>query len=400
MDVADIPRLVVSLAFVLGAAKAGGYLAGKARLPPVLGEIGAGLLLGNLALAGVSRLDYLKTDPGIDFAARIAVILLLFHASVESTIGEMRRLGVPALLIALSGIAGSFLATWSVTRLLLRDAAPPAQVFAAASLSATSVGVTARVFRDLGHAKSATAHLILAAAVFDDVFALLILAVLGASGAILVVLLKAAVFLVGGLAVGAFVSPRLLSVASQSMSIVLLTAALAFCFAMAWLSSLFGLAPIIGAFAAGVAVEEWHYKDFVSRKEKTLDDLITPLASWVVPIFFVVIGIRTDLSGLMRPAVLTLAAALTVAAIAGKQLCALGAAGAQSTVDRIAVGLGMMPRGEVTLIFANLGLTLVVAGRPLVSADTFLALVVAVIATTIVTPVALKWRLSTARRRS
>jgi len=398
--VVEIPGLVLSLALVLAAAKAGGYLAGKAHLPPVLGELGAGLLLGNLALAGVSRLDYLKTDPGIDLAARIAVILLLFHASVESTIGEMRRLGGPALLIALTGIAGSFAATWTVARLLLPDAAPLAQVFAAASLSATSVGVTARVFRDLGCAKSSSAHLILAAAVFDDVFALLILAVLGATGAIPVVLLKAAIFLVGGLAIGAFVSPRLLSVASRSMAIVLLTAALAFCFAMAWLSSLFGLAPIIGAFAAGVAVEEWHYKDFITRKEKTLDDLITPLASWVVPIFFVTIGIRTELSGLARPRVVMLAAALTAAALIGKQLCALGARSASATVDRIAVGLGMMPRGEVTLIFANLGLTLVAAGRPLVSADTFLALVVTVIATTIVTPVALKWRLSTARRRS
>jgi Kef-type K+ transport system membrane component KefB len=219
----------------------------------------------------------------------------------------MRRLGGPALLIALTGAAGSFAATWAVARLLLPDAAPSAQVFVAASLSATSVGVTARVFRDLGVASSGTAHLILAAAVFDDVFALLILAVLGASGAIPVVLLKAAVFLVGGLAIGAFVSPRLLSVASRSMSIVLLTAALAFCYAMAWLSSLFGLAPIIGAFAAGVAVEEWHY-GLHHEAEKTLDDLIAPLASWVVPIFFVVIGLHTDLSGLARPPVVTLAA--------------------------------------------------------------------------------------------
>src|SRR5205814_558435 len=87
VEIVDVPRLVLSLAFVLAAAKAGGYLAGKAGLPPVLGELGAGLLVGNLTLAGVSRLDYLKTDPGIDLAARIAVILLLFHASVESTVG-------------------------------------------------------------------------------------------------------------------------------------------------------------------------------------------------------------------------------------------------------------------------------------------------------------------------
>ena len=118
--------------------------------------------------------------------------------------------------------------------------------------------------------------------------------------------------------------------------------------------------------------------------------------------FFVVVGIRTDLSGLGRPGVIALAAGLTAAAIAGKQLCALGAAAAGDGVDRFAIGLGMMPRGEVTLIFANLGLTMVVAGQPVISADTFLALVATVMATTMVTPIALKWRLgiSTAQRQS
>src|SRR5205823_2213850 len=167
-----------------------------------------------------------------------------------------------------------------------------------------------------------------------------------------------------GVAVGMFVSPRLLSLASRSLAIVLLATALAFCFAMAWLASLFGLAPIVGAFAAGLAVEEWHYQDFINRRERTLDDLITPLASWLVPIFFVVVGIRTDLSGLAKPGVIALAAGLTLAAIVGKQLCAAGVVGRHAAVDRVAVGLGMMPRGEVTLIFASLGLGLTAAGQP------------------------------------
>ena len=258
------------------------------------------------------------------------------------------------------------------------------------------------MLKDLGRARSVTAQAILAAAVIDDVLALIVLAVMSGAGSIPVVLIKASVFLVGGLAVGMFVSPRLLSLASRSMAIVLLGAALAFCFAMASLAGLFGLAPLVGAFAAGLAVEDWHYRDFIQRRERTLDDLLAPLASWLVPVFFVVIGLRTGLSGLSRPSVVILAAGLTIAAVVGKQLCALGAALVRGPVDRRAVALGMMPRGEVTLVFANLGAGIIVAGQPVIGQDSFLALVLTVIATTVVTPLALKQRLgtSTVRRRS
>jgi Kef-type K+ transport system membrane component KefB len=179
-------------------------------------------------------------------------------------------------------------------------------------------------------------------------------------------------------------------------------AAVVFCLVLSTCAQLAGLAPIVGAFAAGLAVEEWHYRDFIDRRERTLDDLLMPLASWLVPVFFVVIGIRTDLSGVRNPDVLVLAGALTIAAIAGKQLCALGAASAGRQVDRIVVALAMMPRGEVTLIFANLGAGMLIAGRPVIGSDTFLALVITVIATTVITPLALRWRLgvSTARHRS
>lgn len=385
---------VAAVALVIAAAQAGGVVAARLRQPRVLGELAAGLAIGSLSLFGVHRLEFLKTDPAVDAVSRAAVIVLMFQASLESTIGEMKKLGAAALLVAVCGVAGSFVAALLALHLLLASAAGFVQMFVAASLIATSVGITARVFRDLGHSRSTTAHLILAAAVFDDVLALVVLAVMSGSGSVPLVIVKASAFLVGGLTIGKFVSPRLLSLASRSMAPVLLGAALAFCFAMAWLASLFGLAPIVGAFAAGLAVEHSHYHDFITRRERTLDDLLAPLASWLVPVFFVVIGIRTDLSGLMRPAVLVLAAALTAAAIMGKQLCAIGARAARGQVDRVAVALGMMPRGEVTLIFANLGAAIVVAGRPVIDGDTFLALVITVIATTLLTPLALKWRLS------
>jgi Kef-type K+ transport system membrane component KefB len=392
--------MIGAVAIVIAAARAGGLLAAALRQPRVLGELAAGLVLGNLAFFGVHRLEFLKTDPAVDAVSRVAVIVLMFHASLESTIGEMKKLCAPAFLIAAFGVGGSFLATLIVSRLLLASASGFVQVFVAASLTATSVGITARVFRDLGHARTRTAHVILAAAVVDDVLALVVLAVMSGSGSVPIVLMNAVVFLVGALALGMFVSPRLLSLASRSMAIVLLAAALAFCFGMAWLASLFGLAPIVGAFAAGLVVEDWHYRDFTDRRERTLDDLLTPLASWLVPAFFLVIGIRTDLSGLKRPDVLILAAALTGAAVIGKQLCAIGASAARGSVDRIGVALGMMPRGEVTLIFANLGTAMIVAGRPVIDANTFLALVITVIATTVLTPLALKWRLSTVPRQS
>lgn len=394
--------IATALLIVIAAARAGGLVADRLGQPRVLGELGAGLLLGNLTLANFRGLEFLGTDPAVDLVSRAAVIVLMFQASIESTVGEMKKLGAAAFVIAACGVGGSFAATWTVARWLLSSSSAFTQVFVAASLTATSVGITARVLRDLGHARTSTAHVILAAAVVDDVLALIVLAVMSGTGSVPLVLIKSVVFLVGGLAVGMFVSPRLLSLASQSMAVVLLSAALAFCFAMAWLASVFGLAPMVGAFAAGLTVEEWHYRDFVQRRERTLDDLLTPLASWLVPVFFVVIGIRTDLSGLVRPHVLGLAGALTVAAIGGKQLCGLGAAAARGHVDRLGVALGMMPRGEVTLIFANLGAGILHAGEPVIGPDTFLALVITVIATTILTPVALNWRLgvSTAPRRS
>ena len=387
-------RMASAVLIVIAAARAGGWAAVRLRQPRVLGELAAGLLLGNLSLIGFGGLEFLKTDPAVDTVSRIAVIVLMFQASVESTVGEMKKLGVAAVAVAACGVAGSLAASWIVARWLLSSSMPFTQAFVAASLTATSVGITARVLRDLGQARTGTAHVILAAAVVDDVLALIVLAVMTGAGSVTAVLIKATVFLVGGLAAAMFVSPRLLSLASRSMAIVLLAAALVFCFAMAGLAQLFGLAPMVGAFAAGLVVEEWHYRDFIHRRERTLDDLLTPLATWLVPVFFVAIGLRTNLIGLSRPAVLVLAAALTAAAVLGKQLCAAGATVARGNVDRQAVAFGMMPRGEVTLIFATLGAGMVVAGQPVIGGDTFLALVLTVIATTMATPIALKWRLA------
>jgi Kef-type K+ transport system membrane component KefB len=300
----------------------------------VVFELLAGLALGNLHLAGVTALDFLKTSRSVDILAEVAVVLLFFRVGLESTVDDMRRVGATAFLVAAAGVAGSFLCGLLVVRLLLSSTSLAAQIFLAASLTATSVGVTARVLKDLRQTRTGTAHVILGAAVVDDVIALTALGVLGFSG-IIPMSVNGSAFLV------------------------------------------------IAAFIAGLLIDE--------RRSQAIDRVLEPVARLVVPIFFVATGLHAELSGLARPGVVVLAAGLTVAAIVGKQFCALAARRERGGhVDPTAVAIGMMPRGEVTLIFASIGLS----GSP------YLAVVIAVIVTTLVTPFALRWRLSTARSRS
>jgi Kef-type K+ transport system membrane component KefB len=143
-------------------------------------------------------------------------------------------------------------------------------------------------------------------------------------------------------------------------------------------------------------LEDLHYRDFADKEERQLEDLIRPISSFLVPVFFVLMGMRVDMSTFMKPEILGLAAALTLAAVVGKQACALGALGGK--LDRLSIGIGMIPRGEVGLIFANIGLTLVVRGEHIIDSGTYSAVVIMVMLTTLITPPALKWSLN--RRRS
>jgi Kef-type K+ transport system membrane component KefB len=314
----------------------------------------------------------------------------------------MLQVGLSAAFVATLGVIGPLILGWGVGAWLLPGASVYAHAFLGATLTATSVGITARVLKDLGKSQGKETRVILGAAVIDDVQGLVILAVV--SGTIAAanhglglsitdigwVVAKASLFLFGALVLGLYLSPRLFSVASGLQpSGVLLAVGLAFCFLLAWLANRIGLAPIVGAFAAGLVLEELHYRDFTDRGEHSLQHLVEPIASFLVPVFFVLMGIRTDLHVLMKPGVLGLAAALTAAAILGKQFCMLGVIG--QGVDWLSVGIGMIPRGEVGLIFANMGLTLTVAGKPIVDQKVFSAIVIMVITTTLVTPPALKW---------
>jgi Kef-type K+ transport system membrane component KefB len=400
-----VTSLMLGLAILLMAAKIGGHAAVRLGQPAVLGELVVGIVLGNLALVGVPGLAQITHDPMVDMIARLGVIILLFEVGLESTVGEMLRVGRTALSVAALGVLAPFALGWGVGALLLPDSGPYVHAFLGATLCATSVGITARVFQDLGHSKSAEARVILGAAVIDDVLGLVILAVVtgmitraDVSGgfsavAVLAVLAKAIVFLVGSLVLGVLLSPRIFSTASRIRARgVLLATGLSFCFLLSWAAGAVGLAPIVGAFAAGLILEDVHYRGFVARDERALGELVRPLVDFLAPVFFVLMGMRTDLRVFAEPSVLGLAAALVVAAVIGKQACALGVF--QAGVDRWSVGLGMIPRGEVGLIFANIGLSLSIGGRPIMDAATFSAVVVMVLVTTLVTPPALKWSLA------
>jgi Kef-type K+ transport system membrane component KefB len=401
-------RVVLSLAIILLAAKLGGHLASRIHQPAVLGELVAGVILGNLALLGFSGLDYMKEDAAIDMLSRIGVIVLLFEVGLESTVGQMLKVGLPSLLAATFGVAAPFALGWGVGAVLLPEHSVYVHVFLGATLTATSVGITARVLQDLGRSQTREARVILGAAVIDDVQGLVILAVVSgiitaadqggalSYAAIGFILVKAVLFLFGSLLVGVRLSPRLFSLASRLQTRgVLLAVGLSFCFVLSWLASVIGLAPIVGAFAAGLILEDLHYRDFVSRGEHTLEELIHPISSFLVPVFFVLMGMRTDLSSFAQPGVLGLAAALCAVAIIGKLACSLGVLG--TGMDWLSVGLGMIPRGEVGLIFANIGLTLRVGGEPIVDSNVFAAVVVMVIVTTLVTPPLLQWSLNRGR---
>jgi Kef-type K+ transport system membrane component KefB len=404
------PLVLVGVAAMLVVAKLCGELFERFGQPAVLGELTGGILLGVFALAGVGWIEALKTDVVVGALAEIGVVILLFEVGLESDLDDLLEVGRTALLVALAGLVASFALGYGAAAIFLPEQSRLAQAFVGAALCATSVGITARVLRDLGKLNTPTARVILGAAVIDDVLSLVVLAVMkgavesAATGGavsfagVALAALKACAFLVGAILVGKLVVPQLFRGAGRLEGRgVLLALAVSICFTLAWASAALGLASIIGAFAAGLLLEEAHFEKLPHHTKHDLTELLTPVSQLLVPIFFVLVGLRLDLRVFARADVLALAAALTVAAIAGKQACALGVF--EKGVSRLAIGVGMIPRGEVELIFAGLGATLLLPNRsgtpePVVSPVTYGAIVATVILTTLITPPALKWALA------
>lgn len=410
-----VANVLLAVTIILAAAKISGALFEKFKQPAVLGELIVGVLLGNLMLInpdwnffGPLRVDEITVHWAIvvDSLARIGVILLLFEVGLESSVAEMRKVGLSSLLVAAVGVIAPFVLGFFTSSTLITEV--PASIlamnpnfdinnihiFIGATLCATSVGITARVFKDLGKLQTKEAKIVLGAAVIDDVLGLVILAIVagiivaaetGGDVDVMSLLQITAIalgFLVGAIVLGLAFVPRIMKqIAKLRTHGVMLISALLFCFILSYLANLAGLATIVGAFAAGLILEEVHFTEF--KEKKTLHDLLTPVTTFLVPIFFIVMGIQVRLETFLHLEVLGLALGLTVAAVVGKQVC--GLAVTEKNMDRLTVGLGMIPRGEVGLIFASIG-----KGLGVVNDSIFSAIVIMVIVTTLITPPLLK----------
>ncbi|MFM2078535.1 MAG: High-affinity Na(+)/H(+) antiporter NhaS3, partial [Actinomycetota bacterium] len=383
----DLARLLLDLLVVIVAAKALAELAERVRVPAVLGEILAGILVGPSVLGLVE----LTGDRGVSLSmlAEIGVLLLLLQVGMEMDLGELGKVGKPSLLVAVVGVVVPFAAGAAVG--LAFGESTNTSIFIGAALTATSVGITARVFGDLRALATTEARIVLGAAVADDVLGLIILTVVvkvvtgGSVDAttVLSTLGLAVLFLVVTGVVGIFGVPKLLDgIHRRATSPATVTvAALAVTIAFAELADAAKLAFIIGAFMAGLGLGRSAHHERIARDLGAVGNIL-------IPVFFAGIGINADLGAMFKPSVLGLAAVLCVVAVLGKLAAAVGTLGTR--VDRLLVGLGMIPRGEVGLIFASIGLS-----NGVLDANQYGALILVVLVTTVITPPLLRWRLGT-----
>jgi Kef-type K+ transport system membrane component KefB len=401
----DIVSVLIALAVIMVGAKLGGSLAQLVAQPVVLGELLFGVVIGNLALVGIGWFESLSHLHTIHILAEIGVIILLFEVGLESDLGQMMRVGASSFLVATLGIVGPFLLGWGVGIWFYPDESIYMHAFLGAILTATSVGITARVLKDIHRINTDEARIILGAAVIDDVLGLIILAVVSgiikaadagtvmSSASVFWLIAKALLFLIGAITLSRLIYKPMFKIASYlRVHGMLLITALASCFALSFIAAKVGLAPIVGAFAAGLVLEEVHYRDKGDFGKHSIEELLEPLALFLVPVFFVKMGMDVDLSTFAKGSVLGFALVLTIAAIIGKQISAFGVVRAKQTgVNRWIVGLGMIPRGEVGLIFAGIGLSLSFQGEAVVTPEVYSAVVIMVILTTLVTPPVLTW---------
>ena len=391
------------IVMILIAAKIGGEIFERWNQPAVLGELIFGVALGNLSLLGLTFMQGFKTDEALILAAEIGVILLLFEVGLESNIDELMAVGGSAMLVACMGVVAPMILGYGVSIWYLPGHAWYVHTFVGATLAATSVGITARVLKDMNKMDTKEARIILGAAVVDDVLGLIILAVasglitsIAAGGSaeisllpVLLIIGKAVAFLAVSILVGKALAGRVISWGSQAkvrgIPVVL---TICYCFVMAGIAETIGLAAIVGAFAAGLVLDRTHYVGYHELKGKKVEELLAPISAIYVPVFFVLMGLRVDLSAFTSWSVLQFAGVLSLAAILGKQVCAFGVL--EKGLNRAAVGIGMIPRGEVGLIFAGIGATLMVNGQPVFSSQTYSAMIVMVMVTTLATPPLLK----------
>lgn len=347
-------------------------------------------------LSGPDGQAYLKVAQTVDVFSRYGVIFMLFLVGLETSLTDLKKVGRDSTFVSLIGVIAPFALGIAVTRLLLPEISLKADLFIAATLVATSIGITARVLTDLDRQKTPSARVVLGAAVIDDVLGLILLAVITGiivSGEValteigFIVAMSTLFFVVAFVFGPTFLHATIALV--RHLDIVEAKMFISFLFVMmlAWVANLIGLATIIGAFTAGVILHDgyFHYWGDVKEHRLCIRDLIAPLETILVPIFFVLMGIQVKLETFLDAHVVLIAVLLTTVAIVGKLVSGLGASRKK---NRLAIGLGMMPRGEVGLIFASLGKSLGVLGDSL-----FSSIVIMIVVTTVITPPLLKFAL-------
>lgn len=376
----EFRELLLGLVLVWLAAKLAGEGMERVGQTAVLGELLAGVLIGPGVLGLVHESEVLHAF------AELGVLILLFEVGLESDLDELLEAGLQATLVAVVGVVLPFAAGYAVMHWLGHP--PLVAVFVGATFTATSVGITARVLGDMGRLQDRAANVVLGAAVVDDILGLIILAVVtGAAqtggvspGSVALLTTKALLFLVVAIVLGLRLAPTLIGwIGRLRARGTLVVFSLAFALALSAAADLIGLATIIGAFAAGLILAK-------TDRRAHIEERVKPVADLFVPVFFVAVGMKVEparLDPFGADAQLGLALLLTGLAVVSK--LAAGLAVYQAGVRRWPVGVGMVPRGEVGLIFAGTGLAVGV-----VAADLYSALVVAVMLTTFVAPPWLK----------
>ncbi|MGF1480534.1 MAG: cation:proton antiporter [Cyanophyceae cyanobacterium] len=406
--------VLLSLVIIYLASKLGGELSKAVDLPPVLGELVGGVVVGASALhllvfpeSGAAASDsvvmtilqyvsdlspeavtsvFRSQSEVISVLAELGVIILLFEIGLESDLRELQEVGYQAAVVAVVGVVAPFtLGTVGLVALFGVPTIPA--VFAGAALTATSIGITSKVLSELGHLKSPEGQIIVGAAVIDDVLGIIVLAVVASLAKtgevdilnVVYLIISASVFLLGSIFLGKFFNHTFVTVAEKLQTRgQLVIPAFVFAFSMAFLANAIHLEAILGAFAAGLVLDE-------TDKRKELDQQVVPIADILVPIFFVTVGAKADL-GVLNPAVpsnregLVIAVFLMAIAIIGKVITGWAVFGKEQ-INRLAIGVGMIPRGEVGLVFAGIGSASGVLSKPLEA-----AIIIMVILTTFLAP--------------
>jgi len=397
--------VLLGLAILVLGAKLGGLLVTRWRQPAVLGELLFGILLANLYpfFSGNGGIDFVRSNANLGFLAEMGVLILLFDVGLETDLRAFVKVGLSAVLVASIGVVVPLFLGWAVALWFLPESSTLVHIFIGATLTATSVGITVRVLKDLGVTNSPEGQTIIGSAILDDVLGLIVLAVVvgtitgSAQGesaisaiSIVAIVLKAAAFLGITIALGHLLSAKIIRFATRTgQPGILLIIGVALCFTLAYISELVGLAGIIGAFAAGVFLDPYGVGVRSRADEATLRELLHPLSNVLVPLFFVLMGLQVNLISLATPSALALGSLLIVCAIVGKLACALGVVG--RGIRRLPVGIGMIPRGEVGLIFAGIGTQVMLEGGPILTQHVYSAVVVMVVVTTLIVPTGLRW---------